>query len=91
MMEDVRNCWKECKAIGSTSRIISAKIKSSKLRMKRWIQLNKLGSFSWKDIEVQMADIYKKVVVEGWNGKLRKERIELLVDAWIGSRNEEQV
>ena len=49
------------------------------------------SAFPWKDIEVRMEALDKMAVTNGWDDKLRKDRLLLLVEAWSGSRKEEQV
>ncbi|KAK3219657.1 hypothetical protein Dsin_013627 [Dipteronia sinensis] len=89
MMDDVRSGWKIFNR--SVSGILSARMKMVKYRMKRWHSLHKTDTFSWKSYEERMANIDMKAMSKGWDVNLRNERVELLKEAWIGSKKEEQM
>ncbi|KAK3231055.1 hypothetical protein Dsin_002936 [Dipteronia sinensis] len=91
MMRDATKCWKECKANGSQGHILTAKVKASKLNLKKWHISKNMCNFSLKDKEERLTKIDKRAVLEGWTDFLRQERLKTMAEVWKCLRREEQM
>ncbi|KAK2652355.1 hypothetical protein Ddye_012211 [Dipteronia dyeriana] len=89
IMKDATDDWKWCVVKGLTRFYISAKLKVSKVRMKRWLAQIKKDSFSMKGLMEHLADVDKVAMSVGWSEVLRKSRSALLSDLLNGIRREE--
>ncbi|KAK3200584.1 hypothetical protein Dsin_023999 [Dipteronia sinensis] len=82
--------WKGCKVGSSKSRILKAKMKATKLYIKKWLSLNKNQLSSTEQLEDSLAKLDNKAELAGWIDCLRESRLKLLLKLWTNIRKEEQ-
>ncbi|KAK3175726.1 hypothetical protein Dsin_032613 [Dipteronia sinensis] len=66
--------WKGCKVGGSKSRILKAKMKATKLSIKKWLLLNKTQVSTTEQLEDSLVKLDNKAELEGWTDSLRESR-----------------
>ncbi|KAK2642542.1 hypothetical protein Ddye_024305 [Dipteronia dyeriana] len=90
MMNEAMVGWKESLVKGSKGLVLAVKIRGAKFRMKKWLGDKKEMSKPVFEAEAKFGCVDNDTLRDGWNDNLRKERLSLLADIWIGIRKEEQ-
>ncbi|KAK3169156.1 hypothetical protein Dsin_000060 [Dipteronia sinensis] len=90
-MKDVRERWIREEVKGSYSFVLSSKLQTSKECIKNWLRSNKVVGPEIKSLEEKLANLDKRVVGNGWEEKLRQERLDIMSKLWKFFRKEEQM
>ncbi|KAK2649624.1 hypothetical protein Ddye_017113 [Dipteronia dyeriana] len=75
---------------GSNGLVLQAKVKATKLAMKRWLALNPTSPSQIGFLQGKLEDIDKETVKDGWTKSLRSAWLFTWSELWKGIRNEEQ-
>ncbi|KAK2657469.1 hypothetical protein Ddye_010521 [Dipteronia dyeriana] len=90
LMSEVHKDWIDCKILGTRSFILQSKLRTSKIKIKKWAACKYKVAASTISVEDCLAKIDEKAVLEGWSKPLSKERLEASSELWKALRLEEQ-
>ncbi|KAK0599977.1 hypothetical protein LWI29_010390 [Acer saccharum] len=82
MMENVRVGWIESSTVGSQGFRLSSKVKSVKLRMKRWRLDKRNSATSFKSLEDNLGRVEDSAAVARWTEYLRDQRLRIISEMW---------
>ncbi|KAK2654365.1 hypothetical protein Ddye_014221 [Dipteronia dyeriana] len=83
-MVEARKCWKDGGLRGSNGLVLQAKVKATKLAMKRWLALNPASPPHIGFLEGKLKYNDKEAVKDGWTKSLRSTRLFKLSELWKG-------
>ena len=88
MIIEAINGWKGYEVGGFKSQVLRAKMKVTKLSLKKCISLNKKKTFSLAHLEDRLVVLDKKSENEGWSKDLRKTYLSILSKVWRSKRGD---
>ncbi|KAK3228505.1 hypothetical protein Dsin_000386 [Dipteronia sinensis] len=91
LMKEAIRGWNGCKVEGSKGWSLATKTKGAKNNMRKWLSGNKKSENKGRIIENRLETVEVLAESEGWNERLRKQRLELLSKLWKELRKEEQL